>query len=721
MDKEIIHINPKKVKPDPYQPRLKFERIKELGDSYDEFGQLNPIHIDANNILIDGERRLRAAILRKDKKIKAIQHSGITKIDERDAIRDTLAEHADLIGPVERAWNYARRVVKINTGEDYTPIELMAIKENDYEQLKTFLVGREARSEEGTQKRMGTAELARQLSKRSGNEVSQPTVLAHMRIIFLSQKFLDKIDNEELVFGYGREVSRLYKTPELMAKVEEEVLSHKLTKVSDTEDRVNQYLDELDKQSEELAEEIIEEETIEEEPEHENECLSEPEISKIVVETVAKKKVTRKRTSKPKKSPEEKAKSSLTGKGGVESKLEKAKDIGLDISGFEARFEVAVGMINTDPDLAWNEGKALKSELDEKIKLAEQPLEVQKQIAVAEKKAKKEANEKIKAVRKEANAKVREVKKKANAELMTELMADDDFRKQVAKSVKEANKKKAVKKKKPKKGISIQRPEFPPRHELIHGDCLEILKGIEEESIDVIVTSPPYNLNLSYGEYNDNRDHQEYLKWLYKVFKRLKRVLSKEGSFFLNVGFSLTNPWVSIDVANVARRLFQLQNNIVWVKSITVHDDSYGHYKPVNSPRFMHNSSESIFHFTKSGNVSIDRLAIGVPYKYECNIGRGITGEELRCRGNVWFIPYETIQDKEEREGHPSPFPPKLPEMCIKLHGIEKIRKVLDPFVGIGNTILAANELGIDSIGIDIDEGYVKITKRRLGAIDIEE
>ncbi len=119
-----------------------------------------------------------------------------------------MAEHADLIGPVERAWNYARRVTKINTGKDHTPAELMAIKENDYEQLKILLVGREARSEEGTQKAMGSAELARRLSKRSGNEVSQPTVLAHMRIVFLSQEFLDRIDSG-MAFGFAREVSRI--------------------------------------------------------------------------------------------------------------------------------------------------------------------------------------------------------------------------------------------------------------------------------------------------------------------------------------------------------------------------------------------------------------------------------------------------------------------------------------------------------------------------------
>jgi len=157
-----------------------------------------------------------------------------------------LAEHKDEIDVVERAWNYARRVAYINSGKHSSPAELMEIKENDYEVLKTFLA---PTYDEKGQAASGTAELARQLSKRSGNEVSQPTVLAHMRIVFLSQVFLDRIETglaDELAFGFAREVSRLYKTPELMRQVEQEVLDGKITKVSEVEGRVNQYLAELD-------------------------------------------------------------------------------------------------------------------------------------------------------------------------------------------------------------------------------------------------------------------------------------------------------------------------------------------------------------------------------------------------------------------------------------------------------------------------------------------
>jgi site-specific DNA-methyltransferase (adenine-specific) len=131
--------------------------------------------------------------------------------------------------------------------------------------------------------------------------------------------------------------------------------------------------------------------------------------------------------------------------------------------------------------------------------------------------------------------------------------------------------------------------------------------------------------------------------------------------------------------------------------------------------RFLHDCFEYIFHFSKNGDVELDRLAIGVPYQDKSNIGRWKSAnQDLRCRGNTWFIPYETIWSREKQRPHPSPFPPKLPEMCIKLHGLSKTKLVLDPFMGIGNTALACIKLGVDYIGFEIDESYVKIAERMI-------
>lgn len=255
-------------------------------------------------------------------------------------------------------------------------------------------------------------------------------------------------------------------------------------------------------------------------------------------------------------------------------------------------------------------------------------------------------------------------------------------------------------------------------------DCLEGMKLLEEGCVDVIITSPPYNIGKPYGAYHDRRPRDEYLNWMEEVAIEAKRVMREEASFFLNVGGTLTDPWLPIDIAQSFRKHFILQNMIIWVKSIAIEkedvgdyphivgDIAVGHYKPVQSQRYHHNCFEFIFHFTKSGKVELDKLSIGIPYQDKSNIKRWKSIKaDIRDRGNVWFIPYETIQ---EARPHPSVFPVKLPEMCIKDHGLHKVKLVLDPFMGIGTTAIAAIRLGVDFIGFEINPKFVEIANERI-------
>lgn len=251
------------------------------------------------------------------------------------------------------------------------------------------------------------------------------------------------------------------------------------------------------------------------------------------------------------------------------------------------------------------------------------------------------------------------------------------------------------------------------RQTVMVGDCLQLLPELAAQSIDVIVTSPPYNIGLSYRSYNDAGDRAEYLAWLRTVGVLLKRVLKNDGSLFLNVAGTSSDPWVAADVANVMRDVFALQNSILWVKSLSIGDETFGHFKPVNSPRYLNHTHEHIFHFTKDGRTAIDRLAVGVPFQDKSNIARWGHAEDRRCAGDVWFIPYETIRNKAQRDHHPSPFPVALPERCIKLHG-RPDAVVLDPFLGVGTTLLAAQRLGCDGIGIEIDQGYAEAAGWRM-------
>ena len=268
---------------------------------------------------------------------------------------------------------------------------------------------------------------------------------------------------------------------------------------------------------------------------------------------------------------------------------------------------------------------------------------------------------------------------------------------------------------------------------MYHGDCISGIKSkLLEKKIDVVVTSPPYNIGVSYNRYKDTLPRSDYLKFLSNVGVAIKKVLTDDGSFFINVGSKPSDPWIALDVANVLRKYFTLQNVIVWVKSIAIPksdvgsyptvtaDIAVGHFKPLVSDRFVNDCFEFIFHFTKNGNVKLDKLSIGVPYQDKTNIGRWKRAiRDLRDRGNTWFIPYETIWDKEQRP-HPSSFPIKLPEMCIKLHGVSKCNIVLDPFIGIGSTALASIRLGVSCIGFDIDKRYLEICKQRIACFPFD-
>jgi site-specific DNA-methyltransferase (adenine-specific) len=253
------------------------------------------------------------------------------------------------------------------------------------------------------------------------------------------------------------------------------------------------------------------------------------------------------------------------------------------------------------------------------------------------------------------------------------------------------------------------------------GDCLTVLPAFPAASITAIITSPPYNLGIRYRSYEDSLPREGYLRWTGEWVQAAARALARDGSLFLNVGARPTDPWTAIDIALAARPYLTLQNTLHWVKSVAIDRDAagvasmidrdlaLGHYKPINSSRFVNDCHEFVFHFTPTGRVPLDRLALGVPYQDRSNVTRWRSaGGGRRCRGNVWFLPYETIQSRDKDRPHPATFPTRLPEFCLKLHGLSRLGTVVDPFLGLGNSAIACAGLGVDFAGIELDEGYLK-------------
>ena len=266
------------------------------------------------------------------------------------------------------------------------------------------------------------------------------------------------------------------------------------------------------------------------------------------------------------------------------------------------------------------------------------------------------------------------------------------------------------------------------RIDLFREDCIQGMESIRPGTVSVVVTSPPYNIGVKYGAYDDAISRETYLDWIEKWSESVLRVLDRSGSLFLNIGGKPSDPWGPIEVAMRLRKRFHLQNTIHWIKSIAIEksadgddhslteDVNVGHIKPINSRRYLSDAHEYVFHFTKHGDVALDRLAIGVPYKDKSNISRWkSTSADLRCRGNTWFVPYKTIVSRERDRPHPASFPSRLAQMCIKLHGTSKVDLVLDPFMGLGNTALACVRLDKSFIGYEIDAEYYKTCCEQIG------
>ena len=263
---------------------------------------------------------------------------------------------------------------------------------------------------------------------------------------------------------------------------------------------------------------------------------------------------------------------------------------------------------------------------------------------------------------------------------------------------------------------------------LHHEDCLTGMQKIPGNSIDLVVTSPPYNLGINYTTYEDTSERDTFITWCTQWAHEVQRVMTDESSFFLNIGAAPSNPLlphqIILALTSADKPLFVLQNTFHWIKSISVETRdgatlSAGHFKPINSKRYVNDCHEYVFHLTKNGNVALDRRSAGVPYVHKSNIKRwGHTkGEDKRCRGNTWFIPYDTIQSRNKERPHPATFPTGLVEQCIRIHGLGDKTKLLDPFNGIGSSAVAAVRMGIaEYTGFDIDAEYLATTQARLDA-----
>ena len=242
----------------------------------------------------------------------------------------------------------------------------------------------------------------------------------------------------------------------------------------------------------------------------------------------------------------------------------------------------------------------------------------------------------------------------------------------------------------------------------------EKMNEIPDKTIDLIVTSPPYNIKINYGnkwnkrkivssksiKYEDNLNEENYLKMIKKVSLECKRVLKKNGTVFFNLKNRLIDDEIRPPfwIIEFFKGLY-LKNIIIW------NFDWGGSTSRRFSSRY-----EYIFFFSKDKKkwtFNLDDIAIpSVNYRPD----RYKT--QFKNPSDVWKIPLVS-GNSIERTGHPAQYPEKLIERII-LAATNKKDLVLDPFMGSGTTANVAKKLGRNYVGYETNKEYIDIANKRL-------
>ena len=237
---------------------------------------------------------------------------------------------------------------------------------------------------------------------------------------------------------------------------------------------------------------------------------------------------------------------------------------------------------------------------------------------------------------------------------------------------------------------------------LMCGDCLDMIKNIPDDSIDLIITSPPYNVGIEYNSNDDNLEYDSYLNWLKEIFTQAYSKLKNGGRVCVNVAMESNKKgkkYLSNDISNMLEDIGYLRNStIIWDKQNLSKRTAWGSWKSPSCPNII-NPLEVIIVCSKG-----TRKKTGDKSKID------ITKEEfIEYSLGVWKFGSESAK----RVKHPAPFPVELPYRCMKMFSYVG-DVVLDPFMGSGTTGVACKKLDRDFIGIELDKTYYDIAKERI-------
>jgi len=236
----------------------------------------------------------------------------------------------------------------------------------------------------------------------------------------------------------------------------------------------------------------------------------------------------------------------------------------------------------------------------------------------------------------------------------------------------------------------------------IINDNILVTRKISSEEIDLIITSPPYNLDIKYNSHNDTLSYKEYLNFSKKWISRCFRWLKDDGRFCLNIPLDKNKGGqqsVGADLTALAKKVgFKYHSTIIWNEGNISRRTAWGSWLSASAPYVIAPVELIVIFYKKYWKKTSGSKKSDINKK-----------EFMEWTNGLWTFSGES----KKRVGHPAPFPIELPKRCIKLFSYIG-DTILDPFMGSGTTLIAAYLNNRKVIGIEFDKTYCELAKRRL-------
>ncbi len=246
------------------------------------------------------------------------------------------------------------------------------------------------------------------------------------------------------------------------------------------------------------------------------------------------------------------------------------------------------------------------------------------------------------------------------------------------------------------------KPYFEANGLTIYNEDILKIESIEDSSIDLIVTSPPYNVDIKYKTYDDRILYKAYLGFTREWLEKCYALTKDDGRFCLNIPLDKNKDGhqsVCADVTTIAKEVgWKYHATIIWNEQNISRRTAWGSWLSASAPYVIAPVEVVVVLYKKQWKKTSGSRQSDIKRE-----------EFLEWTNGVWNFSGES----RKKVGHPSPFPIELPRRCIRLFSFVG-DTVLDPFLGSGSTLIACIETGRRGIGVEIDEGYCRLSKRRV-------